>query len=64
MVRVETGAFGSVVGALPIELLGNISTDFGIFNQYKVRKYALRTWGENSSQEAFAYIIFFILTGD
>ena len=55
--RVETRAFGSLVGALPIELLGNIST------QEKVRKYALRIGGD-SSQEAFAYIIFFILTGD
>ena len=67
--RVEQGAFGSVAGVLPIELHGNIS-----FMQYlikiKIENILYGLW-ENfyiefhrNSQQAFAYIIFSILSGD
>ena len=69
--RVEPGAFGSVVGEIhvPIELQGNIS----------IREYSININIENmfyglwenfyvkfhrNSQQAFAYIISFILSGD
>ena len=67
--RVEPEAFGSVVGALPIEVLWNISTREYLIN-IKIKNMLYGLW-ENvyikfhrNSQQAFAYIISFILSGD
>ena len=69
--RFKPGAFGSGVGALPIELLGNIS-NFGYFININKENMLFELW-ENfniefhrNSQQAFAYIhvISFILSGD
>ena len=66
MVRVEPRAFGSVVGALPTELLGDIS-NLEYFINIKIENMLYGLW-ENfdiefnrNSQQAFAFIIFFIL---
>ena len=65
-VKVELGAFGSVVGALQTELLGNIST-LEYFINIKIENMLYGLW-ENfdiefnrNAQQAFAFIIFFIL---
>ena len=60
MARVKPGSFGSVVGALPNELLGKISTTEYLINMnIQNMLYGLWKFHQNS-QQAFAYIIFFI----
>ena len=62
--KVELGAFGSVVGELQTELLWNIST-LEYFINIKIENMLYGLW-ENfdiefnrNSQQAFAFIIFF-----
>ena len=66
MVRVEPGVFGSLVRALPTELLGNILTMEYLINVNMLYGLSETFFIEfhRNSQQAFAYIIFFILSGD
>ena len=67
--RVVPGVFDTVVGALPIELLGNMST-MGYLINIKIEDMLYELWGNfyiefhGIFQQGFGYIIFFILSGD